>query len=110
DDVSDLLEQAKLVEVRCRGIANDADRSSSRSALRRSGTVFVRKPVSEPGKNAERRDAGELLELGGRGRKQGAIAAELVQHEAADELALFRWEKRPGAVEVREGAASVDGG
>ena len=43
-------------------------------------------------------------------RQQGRIAAELVEHEAMDQLAFRLVQQRPGAVEMSEGAATVDVG
>ena len=73
--------------------------------------IFFRQPVAKAHRHhGHRGHAGQLLQLLGRGRQQRRVAAEFVQHEAGDARAVFRRQQRPGAVQVREGAAAVDVG
>ena len=106
--VRDLLEQLELVEVRRERVADDGDDRPRTGARRRRGAVLVGKPVLEPRQHAERRHARQALEHRRRRREQRRVAAELVQHESADELAFVLRQQRPRSVQVRERAASVD--
>ena len=50
----------------------------------------------------------EMAKLVKQAGEERRVAAELVQHEAAEELPVLLRQERPGAVEVRERAAAVD--
>jgi hypothetical protein len=49
-----------------------------------------------------------ILQHVGRRRQQSRVAAEFVEHEAADQGAMLRGQQLMGAEEVREGAAAID--
>ncbi len=62
------------------------------------------------GSTGDRGHAGEFAQLLGARRQQRRVAPEAVEHEAADQRALVRWQQLVRAVQVREGAAAVDVG
>ena len=73
--------------------------------------VFFGQAVLPPhGQRGHGRDAGQVLQHLRRGRQQGGVATELVEHKAADQGAISLRQQCPGAVQVSKGAAPVDVG
>ncbi len=70
----------------------------------------VEREVAEVRQHAEGGDAAARLELGGAGPEEGGVAAEAVDHEAADQGGEVGRQEGDGAVEVGEDAAALDVG
>ena len=109
-----VLERLELVEVAHARIGDDGDRLADLAAAAPAvveNAILVGQAVFAPHRQRRHgRHAGQVLQhLRARGQ-QRPIAAELVQHEAVDSLALAGLQQRPGTVQMREGPAAVDVG
>ena len=109
-----VLQRLEFVEVADARVRDDRDgpaHATGRDGALIEDAVFLRQAMAPPHRQrGDRGDAGEVLQHSGPGLEQRGVAAELVEHEAADELALALVQQGPRAVQVGEGAAAVDVG
>ena len=102
----------KLIQIADARIGHDGH--GHRSLLASGGriienAILFRQAMAAPhGQRRQYRHTSHLLQHLRRGRQQAGIAAELVQHEAAQQCPVRFRHQRPSAIQVGKGAAAIN--
>jgi hypothetical protein len=108
--VGDLLQPNELVQVGGVRPADDAHPPAVTARRPEGRALLVGQRVLDPGDDADGRHPCDLLQLRRRRGQQPDIAAELVEQKPADVRPPERWQQRPRAIQVGEGAAPINVG